>query len=614
MAGVTSLMIQKRAMTPHSEFTRVKLLTQFVEQMPGAVAMFDRDMRYLAASKRWCADYGVESSRLSGRSHYEVFPETSGRWKEGHTRALTGEIVQAEQDLFVRADGGKAWRRWAMQPWSSHNGPAEGVLVWTENITSLVDAQESLQAGHSQLEHILAAVPEAICVFRRGPDGAWSLPFVSPAFHQMLPGLERPADLLRVINLEEAAGITTAASHWPTQGEVWRGSCRVRLNSGLSRRVEIRAFRATDPTEGAVFYATLTDITGKRARENRPYDPRSVIAPLFESAPLGMLAVSEDGSVVLANRVAETMFGYAPGSLVGKKYLLLLPEFVTSGQVRMTEPARQLFGRRADGTEFPVEVSPGYIRTRGGFLAVSFVVDVSTRIRHKQELAALQNEIARLNLSLLSAEEKAARGIARELHDDISQRLAFLSILIGRAADMDADDAARQKQLRTWQTCIVDLSEDIRSIAGELHPAILDELGLSAAIAGLCRDFGGAGDASIPFEARNIPDDVDPATAICLYRVCQEALHNIAKHAGKNAHPTVLLAGDEKELRLIIADHGGGFDTSSRAHGLGFHSMEERIHMLRGTLSITSTRGQGTVVDARIPIAKSRTNGPPARE
>ena len=123
--------------------SREELLRIFVKSVPAGVAMFDRDMRYVQVSDRWCADYHVESCQVLGRSHYELFPDIPDRWKEVHRRALAGETLRADEDRWDR-EGGTTWVRWEVRPWRNLDGSLGGLLVFAEEITRRKQMEEAL--------------------------------------------------------------------------------------------------------------------------------------------------------------------------------------------------------------------------------------------------------------------------------------------------------------------------------------------------------------------------------------------------------------------------------------------------------------------------------------
>src|SRR5258705_9956380 len=101
--------------------SREELLKIFVKHVPAAVAMLDRDMRYLQVSERWCADYSLDGSQILGRSHYEIFPDLPEQWKQVHRRGLEGQTLRAEEDRWDR-EGGTTWLRWEIRPWQNVDG------------------------------------------------------------------------------------------------------------------------------------------------------------------------------------------------------------------------------------------------------------------------------------------------------------------------------------------------------------------------------------------------------------------------------------------------------------------------------------------------------------
>jgi PAS domain S-box-containing protein len=141
------------------------LLSLFISEAPAAIAMFDRQMRYLAASRRYATDYGLPAGiALIGRSHYEVFPEIPRRWRDTHARVLAGETESCEEDPFPRADGRVDWVRWRMVPWHDAQGEVGGALLFSEVITAQVEAHRAQLAAEARLHAIVETAVDAIVV------------------------------------------------------------------------------------------------------------------------------------------------------------------------------------------------------------------------------------------------------------------------------------------------------------------------------------------------------------------------------------------------------------------------------------------------------------------
>ena len=216
--------------------------------------------------------------------------------------------------------------------------------------------------------------------------------------------------------------------------------------------------------------------------------------------------------------------------------------------------------------------------------------------RTKEELRALAG-------SLIDAQQEERRRIARDLHDDLSQRLAVLRFGLGRLRGSLSDSSSGELDRIDQQ--VESLARDVRRLSHQLHPAILDDLGLAAALRRLGEEFSESRSTAIAFVERDVPEDLPASVSAALYRVAQEALRNIGKHAAVD--PIVIsLIGDEGELQLGIADSGPGFDVAAvrGRGGLGIISMQERLRLIGGVVEIDSTPGQGTTVLARVPLMK----------
>ena len=143
-------------------------LRLFIEFAPVAIAMFDQQMRYLIVSRRWMADYALPEAAFIGRSHYEVFPEVPESWKIVHRRGLAGEVVRAEEDRFVRADGTVQWLRWEVRPWRRIEGSIGGIVIFSEDITERKRAEEALRDRERLLSIVTGSARVGLVVVGQG--------------------------------------------------------------------------------------------------------------------------------------------------------------------------------------------------------------------------------------------------------------------------------------------------------------------------------------------------------------------------------------------------------------------------------------------------------------
>ena len=152
VALMTGILKRQNERSQKENSEREKLLSIFIEHAPASLAMFDRQMRYINASRCWTRDYGLNDRDLRGFSHYEIFPEIPDRWKAIHRRALAGEVVVNDQDRFERADGSVQWLKWEVRPWYDASGDVGGIVIFSEDITKRKLAEETLHQLNEQLE------------------------------------------------------------------------------------------------------------------------------------------------------------------------------------------------------------------------------------------------------------------------------------------------------------------------------------------------------------------------------------------------------------------------------------------------------------------------------
>jgi len=213
-------------------------------------------------------------------------------------------------------------------------------------------------------------------------------------------------------------------------------------------------------------------------------------------------------------------------------------------------------------------------------------------------------ETAILADRLIAAQESERRRIARELHDNVGQKLAMLCMEIERlGAPTGVAPAALAEAMAGLSERARDIISDVHCLSHDLHPPKLELLGLPQAIASLCHDVSSRSSVRIEFRQGVGSLSVSPDAALCLFRVAQEALQNVVKHSGASA-ATVHLTQARRNIRLHVADDGKGFaGSANNGMGLGLLSMRERVHMAGGRFVIRSVPDRGTRVGVRLPTA-----------
>jgi PAS domain S-box-containing protein len=271
-------------------------------------------------------------------------------------------------------------------------------------------------------------------------------------------------------------------------------------------------------------------------------------------------------------------------------------------QITPENPTTQISYRmvRPDGSVVWLEKSArAFFDEQGRMLRViGMVADITERKRAEEVLESVSRR-------LIDAQEQERTRIARELHDDIGQRLALLTIglveLQQNSPDLPAEVRNRMGELQKQTS---EIATDIQSLSHELHSSKLQYLGIVVAMRSFCKEFGEQQKVEIDFEIHDLPSPLSPDISLCFFRVLQEALHNAAKHS-RVRHFEVRLWGTSGEIHLTVRDSGAGFDTDAarKGRGLGLTSMQERLKLVDGELSIDSHLKGGTTIHARVPLS-----------
>jgi PAS domain S-box-containing protein len=460
----------------------------FMEHAPVAVAMFDVNMRYIYASRRWLSDYGLGNRPIRGLGYYEVLPETPDKWKGLHQRSLHGEVLSVEAERFERRDGSTQWIRWITRPWEDATNRVGGIVIFSEEITKRIREEESLRLSEERL---------------------------------------------RLAN--EVADVGTFDVELPSGKQTWS-----------HRFFELFGMTANGSAPGT---RAILDLV-------YPADRESVLN--------SMIVMRNGGSLDIQYRIM-----------------------------------------RPNGTIGWLEVKGRGVRDETGLLTRFLGVgnDITERKRAEEALNRSENQMRALASRLQSVAETERLRISRELHDQLGQALTGIKMdLNWIVRKHSTPDAAWVPLIIESMRAIEATVATVRNLSSELRPQLLDTLGLRAAIEWDCEQFERRTGIVCSLLAEEEPLRITEDQSIAIFRIFQEALTNIARHAHAN-FVAVSIGKSEEQITVTIQDDGVGFslDVLERQHSLGFVGMRERAALIGAAFKLESSAGNGTTVTVGIP-------------
>jgi hypothetical protein len=402
----------------------------------------------------------------------------------------------------------------------------------------------------------------------------------------------------------------------------------------MGGRIALAALRANGdefPIEASIsqhvengrkfFTVILRDITERVHAEKLLARSEARLRGIVESAMDAIITVDESQRVVMFNTAAEAMFGYAQREAMGAPLTLFLPKrfrdthaahvrrFGETGvSSRRMGALRVVAGVRRNGDEFPIDASISQ-HTDGEHKFYTVILrDVTERIVAERALLRSKEELQALASSAHQAREQEQHRVARELHDELGQSLTALRMMVvwirERTGDADAELVAKLARMSTL------LSETVaatRRISSELRPLILDDLGLVPAIESLVEQFTDRTGITCGLQINDTSLNLADAHKTAVFRIVQESLTNIAKHA-RASHAQVSVRRGDDEIAINVSDNGVGFAPGgTRAHGShGLLGIRERAYLLHGQMNISSAPGEGTTLEIRLPLASEK--------
>lgn len=340
-----------------------------------------------------------------------------------------------------------------------------------------------------------------------------------------------------------------------------------------------------------------------------PYD-------LYENAPCGYHSVGHDGTVLRMNRTELAWLGLTHGEFVGKRKFA---DIISSRSVGEYTRTFTSFGTGHDAAELEIELTPkngplfdAFLRIKavrdrqGAFLYTrATVIDINARKRAETDVRIREEQLQAISQHLVEIQETERRDLSAELHDRLGQDLAAINLNLHIIKDQLSEELLTKIGLRLDDSiALVERTvEIVRDVAGALRPLILDDYGLAVTLKSYGEQFTARTGISVTVTAKRPVPRLQQEVEMALFRISQEALTNVLKHA-KVATVHITLAVEEESVCLTIADDGCGFDakprTDHRTGGLGLLIMQERLRAVKGSLRIESRRGIGTSVIARV--------------
>jgi PAS domain S-box-containing protein len=384
-----------------------------------------------------------------------------------------------------------------------------------------------------------------------------------------------------------------------------------------------RVVQAADAAQAwALFQQELQkEVDQRRQLESKLRDSEERYSGIIASAMDAIVTIDEDEKIVLFNAAAEQMFGLPAAEAIDKPLNQLIPErfravhsqhirdFVLAGVTnRRTGKLSPVVGIRKDGSEFPIEASISQVVVHGARFMTAVLRDISDRQAAEHDLRETAERLKVVSRRVIEIQESERRHLARELHDEIGQVLSAVSVNL-KIVKSKVDPAALPRLEESIQ--IVDEATDkVRNLSLDLRPSVLDDFGLESALRWFVDRLSARTGLRVHLKTEPHSSEVPFAIRNTCYRVIQEALTNVVRHASAR-QVWVEFVQKPSEIMLSIRDDGIGFDVSaarwraSKGHSMGLLGMHERVALLDGRTHLQSEPGKGTTIQVQLPLAVS---------
>ena len=600
--GETNLRsLQEEAAVRESE----SLYRRIVEATNEGIWLLDSKLLNSYVNPQMAEMLGYAPGEMVGRSVFDFyFPEDIEQKKQTLRRRKEGLREQIEERV-QRRDGSELWVRMAVIPMFKENGEFDGALAMVSDITERKRAEQSLRLFRALIDESNDAI-EVV-----DPGTLRFLDVNEKACREL--GYSR--DELLSLRVPDIDPMLDESSHAGLQKNIGESGSvlfeRVhRRKDGSTYPVEINQKRVLLDRPYCV--NVVRDITERKRVEEALRQKGSDLSEAQRLARIGSWQWDGETDTVIWSEELYRIAGRDPrlpalsyrehSQLYSRESWERLQQVVDEALRTGSSYELDLEMIRPDGTT-------GWVTARGAPQrdASGLVVRLSGTVQDITERKLAEKALASVSRRLIEAQEQERTRIARELHDDIGQRLALMAVELEQLREGPPDSPAKVTSLvdELWKRTN-EMATDVQYLSHELHSSKLEYLGLAVAMRSFCKDFSEQRNVEVDLKIHDLPSSLPPEISLCLFRVLQEALHNSAKHSGvRRAEARLWETADE--IHLTVRDCGKGFDTkvAKQSQGLGLVSMEERLKLLNGTFSIESQPSRGTTIHAHVPFGQA---------
>jgi PAS domain S-box-containing protein len=602
---------------------------RLIDILPDAVCLIHPKGRLLAVNSQAAAMLGyLHTDELLQKTIFDFTPaEEHERIKTDIVVALKAGIIRTVEYVMLKKDGTPFRVELSATVSLGINNQPAGLLSVVRDVTERKEAQEALQASEVRFRQLADHIRE---VFWMTTGDRSKMIYVSPAYEEIWGQTcdslyTSPRNWTDAIHPDDRHRVLDSYKTKTDTGE-YDETYRVIRPDGSIRWIQDRAFPIRDAA-GNIYriVGIADDITKRKQAWDALGESEARKRAIMQAALDGIITIDHEGKMIELNSAAEKIFAHSRAKLIGENVMGIVPPSFRAwfqnglancftGDQGPTQGSRiEMPALRADGSRFSAEFTITRIRLTGQPMFTIYIRDITHHKRAEAELRALPQRI-------IKAQEAERSRIAQELHDGINQIIASVKMRLHKVEGSlpDLKPAAREI-LHRCDRLLVKALEENRRIAHNLRPTDLDHLGLAAACTSFCSEVQLRTNLQFQCQLISPTQRLTPVVELHLFRIVQEAVNNIEKHAKAKLIRLEIQLEDDSVI-LKIQDDGQGFDSKTlkagkkARHGLGLTNMRERALSLGGTYEIKSVPGHGTTINVQVPLTVSQRGTTSKRE